>query len=173
MLKEILEWARAIIIALIVGLVMTLLIRPILVKGHSMEPTLGDNNYLLIEQVSYQVGDPTYGDIIVFKSELYSSDGSQRDLIKRVIAGSGDHVTIDSGKVYVNDVLLSESYLMEEWTGGSVDLDVPEDCVFVMGDNRSNSMDSRSDEVGLIREKQIRGRVLIRLFPISRFGAID
>jgi len=173
MLKEILEWARAIIIALVIGLVLTLLIRPILVKGHSMEPTLGDNNYLLIEQVSYQVGDPTYGDIIVFKSELYSTDGSQRDLIKRVIGGSGDHITIDHGEVYVNDELLDELYTKEEWTGGAVDLVVPNDHVFVMGDNRNNSMDSRSDEVGLVREEQIRGRVLIRLFPISRFGAID
>lgn len=173
MLKEILEWARAIILALVMGLVLTLIIRPILVKGHSMEPTLGDNNYLLIEQVSYQMSEPDYGDIIVFKSDLFSTDGSQRDLIKRVIGESGDHVVIEEGSVFINDELLKESYLNGKWTAGDVDLFVPEDFVFVMGDNRGNSMDSRSDEVGLVRDDQIRGRVLIRLFPISRFGAID
>jgi len=173
MLKEFLEWARAIILALVIGLILTLVIRPILVKGHSMEPTLGDNNYLLIEQVSYQVSGPNYGDIIVFKSELHSPDGEARDLIKRVIGASGDNLSIDDGKVYVNDVLLEEVYLREKWTAGKIELIIPEGCVFVMGDNRSNSMDSRSEDVGLIHEDQIRGRVLIRLFPISRFGAIE
>jgi len=173
MLKEILEWAKAIILALVIGLVLTLIIRPILVKGHSMEPTLGDNNYLLIEQVSYQVSDPDYGDIIVFKSDLFGTDGSHRDLIKRVIGEAGDHVVIEAGSVFINDVLLDETYLHNTWTEGDVDLTVPNDFVFVMGDNRGNSMDSRSDEVGLVRDDQIRGRVLIRLFPISRFGAID
>tara|TARA_Y100001933_G_C18901483_1_gene522730 strand:+ start:321 stop:842 length:522 start_codon:yes stop_codon:yes gene_type:complete len=173
MLKEILEWSKAIIIALIVGLVLTVIVRPILVKGHSMEPTLGDNNYLLIEQVSYQMGHPNSGDIIVFKSDLFSNDGSQRDLIKRVIGRSGDHVEIHDGQVFLNEKRLDEKYLKERWTGGTIDLFVPPDCVFVMGDNRNNSMDSRSTEVGLVHEKQIRGRVLIRLFPVSRFGAID
>ena len=173
MLKEILEWARAIILALVIGLALTLIVRPILVKGHSMEPTLGDNNYLLIEQVSYQVGEPDYGDIIVFKSDLFSQDGSSRDLIKRVIGEAGDHVVIEEGAVFINDERLEETYLNRWWTTGAVDLYVPADSVFVMGDNRANSMDSRNEEVGLIREEQIRGRVLIRLFPITRFGAID
>ncbi len=173
MLKEFLEWARAIILALIIGLILTVIVRPILVKGHSMEPTLGDNNYLLIEQISYQVSDPHYGDIIVFKSDLYSSDGSRRDLIKRVIAGEDDHVMIDSGRVYVNGELLDEVYLRDEFTSGNMDIIVPEGSVFVMGDNRSNSMDSRSTDVGFVEEEEIRGRVLIRLFPISGFGAIE
>jgi len=173
MLKEFLEWARAIILALVIGLVLTLIVRPILVKGHSMEPTLGDNNYLLIEQVSYQMSEPNYGDIIVFKSELYSPQGERRDLIKRVIGSSGDHVTINDGEVYINDVLLDEVYLREGFTSGKIDLIIPDGCVFVMGDNRGNSMDSRSSDVGIVHDEQIRGRVLIRLFPISRFGAIE
>lgn len=75
--------------------------------------------------------------------------------------------------MFINDERLEETYLNRRWTTGAVDLYVPADSVFVMGDNRANSMDSRNEEVGLIREEQIRGRVLIRLFPISRFGAID
>lgn len=173
MIKEILDWLKTIIIAVVIGLVLTVIVRPILVKGHSMEPTLGDNNYLLIEQVSYQLHEPDRGDIIVFSSTTAGMDGSSRDLIKRVIAAAGDHITIEKGVVYVNDRALNETYLKDKWTDGHVDLDIPSDTVFVMGDNRENSMDSRSKDVGLVHTDQIRGRVLIRLFPIERFGIIE
>ncbi len=173
MLREILEWVRTIAIACIIGLILTILIRPILVKGHSMEPTLGDNNYLLIEQMSYFIEQPHFGDIIVFESEMTDPSGAHRDLIKRVIGCEGDHITIRGGNVYVNDVCIDENYVKEDWTAGNLDLTVPEDAVFVLGDNRGNSMDSRSDKVGIISESKIRGRVLIRILPLSRFGAID
>jgi signal peptidase I len=173
MLREILEWVRTIVIACLIGLVLTLVLRPILVKGHSMEPTLGDNNYLLIEQLSYYWENPHLGDIIVFQSEMTDPDGEKRDLIKRVIGSEGDHITISDGRVYVNDVPLKEKYIKGSWTSGNMDLTVPQDAVFVLGDNRGNSMDSRSEAVGFVDENRIRGRVLIRILPLSRFGSID
>ncbi len=173
MLREILEWVRTVVIACLIGLVLTLVLRPILVKGHSMEPTLGDNNYLLIEQLSYYWENPHYGDIIVFQSEMTDPDGEKRDLIKRVIGSEGDHITISDGKVYVNDVPLNEKYIKGSWTSGDMDMTVPQHAVFVLGDNRGNSMDSRSEAVGFVDENRIRGRVLIRILPLSRFGSID
>ncbi len=171
--KELMEWIRAIVLALIVGGVLSLTIRPTLVSGNSMTPTLNDRNYLIIDKMTYRFEQPNRGDIIVFKTKLKTADGSPKDLIKRIIALPGDSVKIIEGVVYINNQLLEERYLTESFTEGELDVVVPTDKVFVLGDNRRVSMDSRSVEIGFVPIESIRGRVLIRVLPVNDFGQVN
>ncbi|HHY90181.1 MAG TPA: signal peptidase I [Clostridiales bacterium] len=171
--KEILEWIKTIAISVVVALVITTFIRPTLVKGYSMYPTLDQYDYLIINKIPYMFHEPEKGDIVVFKSDLKSVDGKEKDLIKRVIAVAGDRVTVKNGKVYVNEKELDEPYIYSEYTPGEVDLIVPEGTIFVMGDNRENSLDSRDERVGPIDVDMVRGKVLVRLYPFSKIGKVE
>lgn len=171
--KELIEWIKVIATALVFAFIITQFIRPTLVRGESMYPTLVENDYLIINRMSYKIGEPKDGDIIVFKTNLLQDDGKPKDLVKRVIATEGQHIKIEDSKVYVNDKLLDEPYIHENYTSGDIDLVVPEGKVFAMGDNREKSLDSRYDEVGLVDEHTILGKVLVRLYPFSKIGTID
>jgi len=170
--KELLEWLRAIILALVVGLVLSLTIRPTLVSGNSMAPTLNDRNYLIIDKVTYRFENPKRGDIVVFKTGLKTAEGASKDLIKRIVALPGDYISISEGIVYINNQEIKESYVLDPYTEGEMALTVPKDKVFVLGDNRAVSMDSRSGEVGLIPYQAIRGKILIRVLPVNEFGQV-
>jgi len=171
--KEIFEWIKTIVISVAIALVITMFIRPTLVKGHSMYPTLEPNNYLIINKIPYMLHKPERGDIVVFKSHLKADDGKEKDLIKRVIAVEGDHLEIKDGVTYVNGKKIKEDYINGDFTSGEVEIDVPEDKVFVMGDNRQNSLDSRDSRVGPVEIDTIRGKVLVRLFPFNKIGKVD
>lgn len=171
--KELIEWIKVIATALVFAFIITQFIRPTLVRGESMYPTLVENDYLIINRMSYKIGEPKDGDIIVFKTNLLQDDGKPKDLVKRVIATEGQHIKIEDSKVYVNDKLLDEPYIHENYTSGDIDMVVPEGKVFAMGDNREKSLDSRYDEVGLVDEHTILGKVLVRLYPFSKIGTID
>lgn len=173
MAKEIFEWVKTIIISVIIALFITAFIRPTLVKGHSMYPTLEPNNCLIINKIPYMLHEPQRGDIVVFKSHLKAIDGDEKDLIKRVIAVEGDKLVIKDGKVFVNGKEMKENYINGNYTSGNIDIVVPEGKVFVMGDNRPNSLDSRSPDVGLVDVDDIRGKVLVRLFPFNEIGTAD
>ena len=171
--RELMEWLRAIVLALVVGGVLSFTIRPTLVSGNSMTPTLNDRNYLIIDKMTYRFEKPSRGDIVVFKTTLKTADGSPKDLIKRVVGLPGDAVKITEGLVYIDDQLLKESYVLEEFTDGDIEVIIPEGQVFVLGDNRDVSMDSRSVEIGLVPIEQIRGRILIRVLPVNDFGQVQ
>lgn len=171
--KEAIEWIKIIATALVFAFIITQFIRPTLVKGESMYPTLEENDYLIINRLAYKIGEPKEGDIIVFKTDLLQSNGKTKDLVKRVIAVEGDHIKIKDSNVYVNDKLLDEPYIHDNYTEGDIDMVIPEDMVFAMGDNRENSLDSRYEEVGLVQEKDIMGKVMIRLFPLNRIGKVS
>lgn len=173
MKKEIFEWIKTIVISVVIALVITTFIRPTLVKGHSMYPTLEPNNYLIINKIPYMMHSPEKGDIVVFKSSLKTFDGKEKDLIKRVIAVEGDELVVKDGKTYLNGEEIKEDYINEDYTTGDVDIKVPEGEVFVMGDNRGNSLDSRDERVGTVDVDTIRGKVLVRLFPFNKIGAVD
>ncbi len=173
MAREIFEWIKTIVIAVVIALVITTFIRPTLVKGHSMYPTLEPNNYLIINKIPYMMHEPERGDIVVFKSELKTTDGKEKDLIKRVIAVEGDEVEVRDGKTFINGKQMEEGYINGDFTSGDVDLTVPEHQVFVMGDNRQNSLDSRDSRVGTVDIDTIRGKVLVRLFPFDEIGKVD
>lgn len=167
-----LEWYEALIFAVVVMVVsFSFVFRITLVDGDSMQPTLSDQDRLIVWAAGYE---PQRGDIVILDS--YISYGSP--LVKRVIAMSGDTIYIDysTGTVMVNGEVLEEPYIMEPtYLQGDVTfpLTVPEGKIFVMGDNRNGSKDSRVSEVGCIDTRDILGKVIFRLMPFDQIGVIS
>ena len=120
--KEIFEWIKVIITALILAFVITRFIIPSRVQGESMFPTLHENDYLIVNRMTYKFREPEMKDIIVFKSDI--------------------HMTVPKGKI------------------------------FAMGDNRERSLDSRAQEVGLVDEDSVIGKVMVRLYPFNQIGGV-
>lgn len=171
--NSIIEWVKVFGLAIVLAFVITLFIKPTLVSGDSMLPTLHENDYLIINKIGYKIGEPKNGDVIVFKSDLEKNDGTTKDLVKRIIGVAGDKVVIKDGKVYLNDKLLDETYLSEGMdTTGNVDIVVPEGKLFVLGDNREVSLDSRYEQVGLVDVNDVEGKVLVRLYPFNDISLI-
>ena len=98
--------------------------------------------------------------------------GKQKLLIKRVIAIPGDKIVITEGDIYINDNKLEENYVADGYTNGEVDLTVPENEIFVMGDNRGDSLDSRDGILGLVDFNTVMGKAFVRIFPFSRIGLL-
>lgn len=170
--KEIFEWIKVFALAIVFAFIITQFIKPTLVRGDSMYSTLEEGDYLIINRMSYKFKEPQHGDIIVFESDLQQEDGKSKDLVKRVIGVEGDRVEIKNSKVYVNGKELDEPYIHDENTDGDIDTVVPKDCVFVLGDNREISLDSRYDSVGFINESDILGKVFVRLYPFNKVGLL-
>ena len=166
-------WIKDIIIAGVIALLIMTFIKPTIVKESSMQPTLYSNNYIFLSKQAYRFSEPKTGDIVVFHTELTTDEGQEKLLIKRVIALAGDIVTVADGKVYVNDVLLEEPYIFEKETTGYIDkLMVPEGEIFVMGDNRRVSIDSRDSKLGCIEINKIVGKAVFRLYPFNSIGLL-
>ncbi len=170
---------RSIIVYTILAIGLALFIRyfvaaPYIVQGASMEPTFYDYHYLIIEKVSYHIGEPQRGDVIVLDLPQETS----RALIKRLIGLPGETVSIADNKVTVinaehpEGIVLDEPYLDPHDLGGPSGMTVTlgEDQYFVLGDNRRVSSDSRS--WGTLPREDIVGRVLVRLFPFTDIGVL-
>lgn len=172
MWNELIEWAKALIGALIVTVIVIFFIRPTVVYGPSMEPSFYDREYLLISKALVVSNQLSRGDVVVFKTHLKTDAGSEKNLIKRVIAVAGDEVHIENGQVFVNGTALEENYTDGSATAdfGLTDWTVGTDEYFVLGDNRDNSKDSRFPDVGLVKKSALMGKVVFRIFPISRAG---
>lgn len=155
---EIKEWIKTIMSAIAIYLILSIFIFSTRVEGLSMYPTFNDGNFLITIR-AYLHDEFELGDIIVFDSENLN-----KVLIKRVIGVSGDTIKIEDGKVYRNGTELKEDYI-NNITLETLEVTVLPGTYFVMGDNRQNSMDSRYETVGLVKEKDIRGKVLLRIFP--------
>lgn len=150
-------------VAAIAVLVATLWTPVLQIYGNSMTPTLRNGNIV----VSVKTGEFETGDVIAF---YYNN----KILIKRIIAKSGDWVNIDQdGTVYVNDKAIEEPYISEKALGEcniKMPYQVPESRLFVMGDHRSVSVDSRSTVVGCVAEEQVVGKIVFRVWPLKEFG---
>ena len=170
--RETYDWIQCIITALIICVVVfSFFIRVIDVSGSSMNPTLQDGNKMLVSDLFYK---PKVGDVVIFKKDEYDPD---KALVKRVIATEGQVVNIDFdlGIVYVDGEPFEEDYITE-LTRNKIDFigpqTVPEGCVFVMGDNRNASTDSRKKEIGMVDTRLILGRAYAVVYPLSQVRAI-
>ena len=147
-------------------LVATLWLPVLQIYGSSMTPTLQDGEIIF----SVKTSEFEPGEIVAF---YYNN----KILVKRVICGPGDWIDIDEdGTVYVNEVRLEEPYLTEKTLGVcNIDLpfQVPDGKVFVMGDHRSTSVDSRNTAVGCVAQEQIVGKIIFRIWPLNRLGDVD
>ena len=180
------DWLQCIVSAIVVGILLFMFgLRVVNVKGHSMEPTLLDTDMIVTSNLFYT---PKNGDVVVLQTDSYGPD----PLVKRVIATGGQTVDIDfeAGIVYVDGVALDEPYIAEptavrEDFEGPVE--VPEGCLFLMGDNRNRSTDSRTESIGMVDTRCVIGRAVMIVYPsqisddmgtrgkrdLSRIGSID
>ena len=149
------------------------IMQPNQVKGASMEPTFQSGDYIFTSKITYKFRPIKRGDVIVFKSPK----NPDIDYIKRIIALPGDTLLVDNGIIYVNNNQVNENYISEQtnlWNGGyikeGVSVTIPEEDIFVMGDNRPRSSDSR--EFGPISIDSIIGNVIYRYFPSTKMGII-
>ena len=166
--RELYEWVQALVCSVLaVVILLTFVIRLIGVDGRSMVPTLQHGDRLLVLN-SMLYDDYKHGDIVVLRKETFMRD----PIVKRVIATEGQKVDIDfaNGCVYVDDELLMEDYIneltfLEE--GTEFPLTVPENSVFVMGDNRNHSSDSRDSRLGTVDTRYVIGKAVFLAFPGS------
>ncbi|MCQ2749181.1 MAG: signal peptidase I [Clostridia bacterium] len=176
-LREIVEWIEVLVIAFVLALVIkTFVIETTEVSGDSMYSTLNHKDKLLVNRFIYKFKSPERGDIIVFLP-----DNENRNYIKRIIATPGETVDIHDGNVYINGVLLEEDYITQDTYNLLSDAKefpytLAEGEYFAMGDNRGNSLDSRSVDVGQLTLDKIRGRAVCRIYPFNKicgFGHLD
>lgn len=159
-------FSTLILCMLVIFVAFTFFFRLVQVSGDSMNPTLNTGDRLITSSFLYS---PDYGDIIIINKQ----GAKEESMIKRVIALPGDKLSIDfeTHLIIVNGKVLYEDYEVTEPISEQYDLTypitVPDDAVFVLGDNRNNSLDSRSESVGFIKLNEINGKALIRLIPIG------
>ena len=165
--RALLSTIGALIVVAAIAVLVSMLWLPVLqVVGESMTPTICEGEILVAPKgAAYQKGD-----IIAF---YYNN----KILVKRVIGNAGDWINIDGdGNVFVNEVPLDEPYVQEKALGDcniTLPYQVPDSKVFVMGDHRGTSADSRNTAVGCVAEEQILGRVMLRLWPLKRIGVVE
>jgi len=162
------DWMQSMVFAILALVcLLTFAGRYIGVRDISMTPTLVEGDRMIVQHMFYT---PERGDVVIF-SRQGLRDGVA--MVKRVIAVGGDviYIDVEAGRVYVNDAPLDEPYIYEAmwWTGDMIyPYTVAEGRVFLVGDNRNRSLDSRSTEVGTVDEREILGRVIAVVFPLNR-----
>lgn len=160
------EWGRAILQAAIIIVLLFFFCWPMRLMGSSMEPTMGDGELVLMNRVAAMRENYEKGDIVVF--HYFDAEGD-KTVVKRIIATEGDKIRIVEDGVEVNGVLLEEPYA-NGITEGAVDMTVPAETVFVLGDNRQSSFDSRN--MGAIPCEDLKGKVFFRIYPFHEMGKI-
>lgn len=155
------------IIILVVVLIRTFIITPAKVDGSSMQPTLYDNNIVLLNKLKYKINDVKRFDIVVIKH-------NNEKLIKRVVALPNEHIEYKNNDLYINGNIIIEDFKHESTYDFKLEsigfLTIPGDKYFVIGDNRENSVDSRM--IGLVDKSNILGIVSSRIFPLNKIGSI-
>jgi signal peptidase I len=178
--NEFWEWSKALLIAFgLAWLIRFFLFTPIVVDGESMMPTLEDGDRMIVNKIGYEVGEPDRYDIVVFHAP------EEKDYIKRVIGLPGDHVAYKNDQLYINgepqeepyldlkkeeiiEGVLTEDFTLEDYAQVSV---IPEGYVFVMGDNRRYSKDSRM--IGLVPMEDIIGSTNVIFWPPNEMGLVE
>lgn len=169
-MKSTIELIDSIVIAGATALiVITFIMRTFFIPSSSMVPTLQIGDFLFVNKFVYRFYQPARHDVVVFHPpEVTGIKG--RDFIKRIVAVQGDTVEVKNGKLYLNDQPQEELYIAEPLDYTMEKLTVPEDCLFVMGDNRNNSDDSHM--WGFLPKKNLVGKAMVIIFPFNRMGVI-
>lgn len=164
-------WAGEVILAFAVGCMLVWFFGYSLSNvGQSMEPTIYSGDKVLVNRLVYEVKSPKRGDLIVFRP---NGNENAHYHIKRVVGEPGDTVTIESGRVFINGEILDEKILTESMTDAGLaeeGVTLGKDEYFVLGDNRNNSEDSRSADIGNVRREDILGKAWFIITPGERFG---
>ncbi len=172
-LKLLLEIAQTLVLTVVVYLVVQAFVaQPYRVEQGSMQDTLQEGQYVLVDKLTPRFDDYSRGDIVVFRSREDGGASGATPFIKRVIGVTGDEVEIHDGRVWVNGVALEESGYLHG-SGSTYPIDqrqtrwlVPSHSLFVLGDHRSDSTDSRSGRVGFVPVDDVIGRAFLRYWPI-------
>lgn len=166
--REILEWILSIVIALVIAFTLrNYVVIFARVDGESMLPTLHHNERLIVWRLGYE---PENGDVVIL-----DPPSGRGPYVKRIIATEGQTLRIDNvtGDVFVDGEKIDEPYINNKTYSFQQEFVVPEGYTFVMGDNRQNSHDSRSQDVGFIKNKSIYGEVVLRIWPLDMLGTVD
>ena len=161
------DTVKIVVVALVLAIfIRTFIIETYVVQGPSMMPTLRDGERLLVSKIAYRFSKPQRGDVIVFRYPLDTS----KDYIKRVVGVEGDTIEIRTGRVYRNGQLVEEPYVFYPGLSSMSSFVVPPGTVFVMGDNRQNSEDSRS--FGPVELRLVKGKASVVIWPFEFAGVI-
>jgi len=172
------EWIKALLIAAaLVFFIRWLIFAPFIVEGPSMEPNFYTGERLIVNKFIYRFGEPKHGEVVVFHAT------KDKDYIKRVVAVPGEKVRVEGDKVFVNGQQVNETYLkvaLDEAAKRGIPYNnrdfseqiVPEGSIFVMGDNRSNSSDSRDPSVGFVKYDKIVGRADLIFWPFDKISLV-
>ncbi|KKS23481.1 signal peptidase I [Candidatus Giovannonibacteria bacterium RIFCSPLOWO2_01_FULL_43_160] len=162
------EFIKVVVISVAIVLpIRTYIAQPFIVSGASMEPNFHNGEYLIIDELTYELRLPERGEVVVFRYPLNPSEF----FIKRVIGLPGEKVEIKNGKITINGLELAEPYLLANLeTAPNVKMELTENQYFVLGDNRPHSSDSRF--WGALPKEKLMGRALVRLWPIAKAGII-
>lgn len=160
-------YAKLILIALLIAVVIrSYVIEVVHISGNSMNPYIEDGDSVVLNKVTYLVAQPQRGDVVV----IDAPDRNQDFYVKRIVGLPNEVITINDGKVYIDGMLLYEPYLEGIYTNGDLNQMIETDSYFVLGDNRSESHDSRNSAVGAILEDSIKGKIVFRIYPWDGLG---
>lgn len=170
--RTVLSWSWVLMAAVVLALLMrTFLVAAFFIPSESMEPELQIGDRLLVSKLSYRIGDPSPGDVVVFRTPDQLRDPQTAELVKRVVAVGGQSVGAVDGRLVIDGTPVNEDYLSTAvYTSDFGPVLVPAGYVFVMGDNRFSSQDSRF--FGPIPESEIIGRAFARFWPPTRLGGL-
>ena len=163
------ELAETIVLSLIIFLLMRQVVQNYRIESHSMEPNFSEGQFILVNKLAYVLGEPKQGDVLVF----HNPNNTEEDYIKRIIGLPGDTLSISNSHVYINGEPLDETYIAYEIrpTEQFGPIVIEPDNLFVMGDNRPNSSDSR--RFGQLSQDLVVGKAWLRVWPPDKWGLVS
>lgn len=173
--KSLREKYRIYLYPIILAFIVTMLVRPIVSDGEAMLPEVGDKEVVIVVKKTYSTnrGMPDFNQVVAFRKDFIESEKEGENTIRRVIGLPGDTIEIKDDKVYRNGQLLTETYAIGKTEGEVAPITLGEDEIFVLGDNREESIDSRDPQVGPLQVSLLRGYCGFKVWPIKEFGRIQ
>lgn len=168
------EKYRIFIYPIIAAWLVTMFFRPVTADGSAMLPGISDGEVIIVSKHTYSAvrGAPEFQQVVAFKDDIFEEGDEGDNTIRRVIGLPGDKIEIKDGKVYRNDMLLKEDYITGTTEGEVKPITIGEDEVFVLSDNRNNTIDSRDSRIGPLKLNLIRGYCAITVWPLNEIGLV-